>query len=165
MATYVLVHGAWHTGDLLADTAAPIRAAGHEVHTPTLAGNRPGDAKTSGLDAAIASLVAYFDQHQITDAVVKGHSYGGMVITGACDRLSPGRIKRLVYWNAFVPNHGESIDDMSRRIMWRCSTKSLPLTGLSCFHFPFGGKPSSTMPTRKRLKCPMRHSTRIRSAR
>jgi hypothetical protein len=46
MATYVLVHGAWHTGAELEPTAAPIRAAGHEVHTPTIAGNRPGDAKT-----------------------------------------------------------------------------------------------------------------------
>ena len=45
MATYVLVHGAWHTGAELEPTAAPIRAAGHEVHTPTIAGNRPGDAK------------------------------------------------------------------------------------------------------------------------
>ena len=36
MSTYVLVHGAWHSGDLLEATAAPIRAAGHEVHCPTL---------------------------------------------------------------------------------------------------------------------------------
>jgi hypothetical protein len=43
MANYVLVHGAWHTGELFEPLAAPIRAAGHEVHTPTLAGNHPGD--------------------------------------------------------------------------------------------------------------------------
>ncbi len=113
MATYVLVHGAWHTGDLLADTAAPIRAAGHTVHTPTLAGNHPGDAKTVGLDDAIGSLVAYFDTHNLSDVVLMGHSYGGMVITGAFDRLGAGRIRRLVYWNAFVPNNGQSIDDLS----------------------------------------------------
>ena len=49
MSTYVLVHGAWYSGDLLEATAAPIRAASHEVRCPTLAGNRPGDAKTVGL--------------------------------------------------------------------------------------------------------------------
>ncbi len=49
MTTYVLVHGAWHTGDLFEEVAAPIRAAGHTVHLPTIAGNRPGDAKTTGL--------------------------------------------------------------------------------------------------------------------
>jgi pimeloyl-ACP methyl ester carboxylesterase len=113
MATYVLVHGAWHTGEQLADVAAPIRAAGHSVHTPTLAGNRPGDAKTVGLDDAIGSLVDYFDEHGISDAVVMGHSYGGMVITGAADRLGAGRIRRLVYWSAFVPMSGESLDDMA----------------------------------------------------
>lgn len=112
MATYVLVHGAWHSGDLLDATAAPIRAAGHEVHTPTLAGNRPDDAKTSGLNDAIDSLLQYFDQYKIDDAILMGHSYGGMVITGAADRLAPGRIRRLVYWSAFVPESGESLNDL-----------------------------------------------------
>jgi pimeloyl-ACP methyl ester carboxylesterase len=112
MATYVLVHGAWHTGDLFADVAEPIRAAGHQVFTPTLVGNRPGDTKDSGLDAAIDGLVAYFDENEINDAVMMGHSYGGMVITGAADRLAPGRVRRLVYWSAFVPNPGECLNDM-----------------------------------------------------
>ena len=40
-----------------------------------------------------------------------GHSYGGMVITGVADQV-PERIRRLVYWNAFVPNNGESLNDM-----------------------------------------------------
>ena len=111
MTTFVLVHGAWHTGDLLEDTAAPIRAAGHEVYLPTLAGNRPGDSKKVGLEDAIQSLVDFFTEHDINDAVLLGHSYGGMVITGAADRIST-RLRRLVYWNAFVPNNGESISDM-----------------------------------------------------
>ncbi|PHP68637.1 alpha/beta hydrolase [Zhengella mangrovi] len=111
MSTYVLVHGAWHTGELLEDVARPIRAAGHEVHCPTLAGNRPGDAKTSGLSDAIGSLVAYLEEASLSDVVLVGHSYGGMVITGAADRV-PDRIRRLVYWNAFVPNNGECLNDM-----------------------------------------------------
>jgi pimeloyl-ACP methyl ester carboxylesterase len=112
MATYVLVHGAWHTGELLEDTARPIRAKGHQVHCPTLAGNRPGDSRKVGLEEAVRSLVEYFDQHRIGDAVLMGHSYGGMVISGAADRLAPGRIRRLVYWNAFVPTNGQSLNDM-----------------------------------------------------
>jgi len=111
MATYVLVHGAWHTGELLEDTAAPIRVAGHQVLLPTLAGNRPGDIKSVGLETAIQSLVDFFTTNEIQDAVLVGHSYGGMVITGAADRL-PARIRRLVYWNAFVPNNGECLNDL-----------------------------------------------------
>ena len=111
MATYVLVHGAWHTGDLLEPTAAPIRARGHDVFLPTLAGNRPGDAKNVGLEDAIQSLVEFLTAHQIQEAILVGHSYGGMVITGAADRV-PQRLRRLVYWNAFVPNDGERLYDM-----------------------------------------------------
>src|SRR6516164_3881168 len=111
MATYVLVHGAWHTGAELEPTAAPIRAAGHEVHTPTIAGNRPGDAKTVGLADAIKSIVDYLTSKNLKDVVLVGHSYGGMVITGVADSV-PERIRRLVYWNAFVPNNGESVTDM-----------------------------------------------------
>src|SRR5262249_34392154 len=46
--------------------------------------------------------------------VLVGHSYGGMIITGVADRVQD-RIRRLVYWNAFVPNNGESVLDMVPR--------------------------------------------------
>jgi len=111
MSTYVLVHGAWHTGKELEPTAVPIRAAGHQVHTPTLAGNRPGDSKKTGLDEAIKSIVDYLAQNNLRDIILVGHSYGGMIITGVADRAAD-RIRRLVYWNAFVPNNGESLNDM-----------------------------------------------------
>lgn len=111
MATYVLVHGGWHTGELLEATALPIRVTGNQVYLPTLAGNRPGDLKSVGLEEAIQSLVDFFLEHDISDAILVGHSYGGMIITAVADRL-PSRIRRLVYWNAFVPNNGESLYDM-----------------------------------------------------
>lgn len=41
--TCVLVHGAWHTGELMAPVTAHLRQRGHTVHCPTRAGNRPGD--------------------------------------------------------------------------------------------------------------------------
>jgi pimeloyl-ACP methyl ester carboxylesterase len=111
MATYVLVHGAWHTGKELAETAAVIAAAGHTVHTPTLYGNRPGDPKTGGLAEAIDSVGAFLNEHDLTEVVLVGHSYGGMVITGVADKALE-RLRRLVYWNAFVPNNGECLNDM-----------------------------------------------------
>jgi pimeloyl-ACP methyl ester carboxylesterase len=119
MSTYVLVHGAWHSGDLLEATAAPIRAAGHEVHCPTLAGNRPGDAKTVGLADAIGSIVDYLEENDLNDVLLMGHSYGGMVITGVADKAA-GRIRWLIYWNAFVPNDGESLNDMVPPHYVRC---------------------------------------------
>jgi pimeloyl-ACP methyl ester carboxylesterase len=112
MANYVLVHAAWHTGAELEPVASLIRAMGHDVHTPTVKGNRPGDSKTTGLAEAIESIVKYLEDVGAEDAVLVGHSYGGMVITGVADRV-PHRIRRLVYWNAYVPNDGESVIDQS----------------------------------------------------
>lgn len=112
MSTYVLVHGAWHTGDELKPVASIIESAGHSVHTPTLFGNHPGDSKRVGLNEVIDSLVAYFSENELKNVVLVGHSFGGMVITGAADRLPPKSIRRLVYCNAFVPNDGESVTDM-----------------------------------------------------
>jgi pimeloyl-ACP methyl ester carboxylesterase len=118
---YVLIHGAWHTGNELAQVAASIRAAGHEPFTPTIRGNRPGDPKTIGLAQAIRSIADYLVETELSDVVLVGHSYGGMIITGVADTV-PERIRRLVYWNAFVPNDGESVSDMLPPILakWSC---------------------------------------------
>ena len=112
MTDFVLVHGAWHTGNELRSTARFIESRGHSVHLPTLAGNRPGDTKFTTLKEAIYSLVEFVRERKITDAVFVGHSYGGMIITGAADELPEGVIRRLVYWSAFVPNDGECLNDM-----------------------------------------------------
>ena len=110
--TYVLVHGAWHTGAELEATAELIRRHGHTVHCPTLAGNRPGDDRSRvGLAAAAQSLCDYLVEHDLREVRLVGHSYGGMVISKAADTV-PERIRRLVYVNAFVPLPGESLNDM-----------------------------------------------------
>lgn len=110
--TYVLVHGAWHTGDLLEPVAQHIRQHGHIVHCPTLAGNRPGeDRSKTGLADAAQSLAAYVEQHGLSDIRLVGHSYGGMVISQAAATLGK-RLRRLVYWNAFVPLDGQCLNDM-----------------------------------------------------
>lgn len=110
--TYVLVHGAWHTGEHFEPVAQQMRALGHSVHCPTLAGNRPGDDRAAiGLAEAGQSLVDYLVQNDLRDVRLMGHSYGGMVISYAADRV-PERIRRLVYWNAFVPLSGECLNDM-----------------------------------------------------
>ena len=109
MSTYVLVHGAWHTGKEFEPVAESIEAAGHKPFTPTIKGNRPQDPRNVGLTEAIQSIVDYLALNDLTDLVLVGHSYGGMIITGVADRV-PGRIRRLVYWNAFVPNNSESVE-------------------------------------------------------
>jgi len=98
MSTYVLVHGAWHSGRELERVARSIDAAGHKSFTPTIKGNRPTDSRNVGLAEAIQSIVDYLVLNDLTDLVLVGHSYGGMIITAGADRV-PDRIRRLVYWN------------------------------------------------------------------
>lgn len=110
--TYVLVHGAWHTGAELEAVAQHLRTAGHTVYCPTLAGNRPGDDRSrSGLQDAIDSLAAFIEAKDLRDVRLVGHSYAGMVISGVAERVFT-RLRRLVYVNAFVPQDGESLNDL-----------------------------------------------------
>ncbi|MEQ8334635.1 alpha/beta fold hydrolase [Nisaea sp.] len=114
MATYVLVHGAWHGGWCWRRVADRLRAAGHDVYTPTLTGLADRShllspsvrLQTHILD--VANLLVWEDLESV---ILCGHSYGGMVITGAADREA-SRIKSLVYVDAFVPSDGESAMDL-----------------------------------------------------
>lgn len=109
----VLVHGAWHTGPLLRKTVDILKKNGWAVYAPTIKGNKPGDNReTINLTDAIQSVVDHIVGLDLKDVVLVGHSYGGMVITGVVDRIM-SRIKRLVYWNAFVPLNGQALIDMT----------------------------------------------------
>jgi pimeloyl-ACP methyl ester carboxylesterase len=134
---YVLVHGACHEGHHFEPCASVLRAAGHVVFCPTITGNRPGDDRAQvTLEDAIRSLVDYFDENEINDAVLVGHSWGGMVITGAADRLAEGRVRRLVYFSAFVPNDGESLIDMCPPHYQALFLQLAGTTGEVLFPFP-----------------------------
>lgn len=110
--TYVLVHGAWHTGAEFEAVAQAMRTSGCTVYCPTLAGNRPDDDREKiGLVDAIDSLARFIEDNELRDIRLVGHSYAGMVISGVADRLAD-RLARIVYVNAFVPLDGECLKDM-----------------------------------------------------
>src|SRR4051812_4113946 len=119
MATFVLVHGGGHGGWCYAKVAALLRAAGHEVRTPTLTGLGerahllgPG----VGLETHITDVVNVLHFDDLYDVVLVGHSYGGMVITGAADRAAD-RVGRLVYLDAANPKNGQSLFDVAGPIL------------------------------------------------
>lgn len=107
----VLVHGGWCGAWHWEDVAAALRQLGGDVYAPTLTGmaERGGEATPeTGLDAHVADVVAVLDGNGLREAVVVGHSYGGMVISGAAHER-PDRIAELVYLDAWVPKDGESL--------------------------------------------------------
>lgn len=111
MANFVLVHGAWHGGWCYRDCAARLRESGHNVFTPTHTGvgERAHQAHESiTLETHVRDVLGCIEAEELDDVVLCGHSYGGMVITQLADRI-PEKIKALVYLDAFVPEHGESL--------------------------------------------------------
>ena len=90
MATFVLVHGSWAGSVVWRELAPRLRKAGHEVYAPTLTGigarkhllNREID-----LDTHIQDVIGVIDDADLSDIVLVGNSYGGMVISGVADRV------------------------------------------------------------------------------
>ena len=106
----VLVHGSWHGGWCWSRVAEPLRAQGHRVYTPTQTGLGERShllSKDITLDTWITDLVNVLEWEDLTDAVVVGHSFAGVVITGAADRV-PQRIGHLVYLDSIILRNGES---------------------------------------------------------
>jgi pimeloyl-ACP methyl ester carboxylesterase len=104
--TFVLVHGTGHGGWCWQKVARAMRASGSDVYAQTLTGL--GDRAhliDCGVDLTthvtdVSSLLFYED---LSDVVLVGHSYAGMVITGVAATV-PDRLKQLVYLDAYVPD-------------------------------------------------------------
>jgi len=115
--TFVLVHGAWAGGWEWKKVGNLLLADGHTVYRPTLTGQGERVHLASAdvdLNTHIADIVNTILFENLHDVVLMGHSYGGMVITAVADRI-PDRIKCLVYVDAFVPEDGESVNDIGSR--------------------------------------------------
>jgi pimeloyl-ACP methyl ester carboxylesterase len=107
MATYILVPGGWHGGWAFDAVARPLTQARHDVRALTLAGLDGGAADGVNLERHIADTVAAIEA-AAAPVVLAGHSYGGMVIAGAADRV-PARVAALVFVDAYVPADGDSV--------------------------------------------------------
>ncbi|MHC3001372.1 alpha/beta fold hydrolase [Gordonia sp. GN26] len=110
MTTFVLIHGSWHDGPLWEPVINELEALGHTAHGPTVAGHGKGVDKNVTHDDCVKSIVDYVESNDLTDFVLLGHSYGGTVIARLAEEI-PDRIQRLIFWNAFVPQPGNSLMD------------------------------------------------------
>jgi pimeloyl-ACP methyl ester carboxylesterase len=117
MTTYVLVHGAWSGAHGFRLVRPMLRDAGHEVTTPSLTGIGERVHLTGphvNLSTHVRDVVNHVLYEDLTDIVLLGFSYGGMVVTGALEHIAD-RIRHLVYLDAFVPEDGQSLFAMTGR--------------------------------------------------
>jgi pimeloyl-ACP methyl ester carboxylesterase len=114
MATFVLVHGAWHGGWCWAKIAPQLRASGHIVYTPTMTGFGERShlmSKDVGLETNVTDIMNVLLWEDLENVILVGASYAGMVTTSVADRM-PERIAALAYLNAFIAADGVSQNDM-----------------------------------------------------
>lgn len=111
MSTIVLIPGGYHGGWYFTPIMNDLRRAGHEAYALTLSGlGGPADRHWApiNLETHIEDVVSFIEAERLYDVVLCGHSYGGLVIAAAADRLR-GRVRSLLFIDALVPNDGESV--------------------------------------------------------
>lgn len=99
MATYVLVPGAWLGAWAWDRVAEQLRARGHAVYPMALTGlgERKHLARPDvGLETHIQDIVNQIEVADLRDVILVAHSYGGVPVTGAADRLVD-RLASVVY--------------------------------------------------------------------
>jgi pimeloyl-ACP methyl ester carboxylesterase len=117
--TFVLVHGAWHGGWCWVRVAALLRAQGHIVFTPTLTGlGERSHLFGPGIDLTthITDVVNLMKWEKLSDVVLCGHSYGGIVISGVAEQMEHA-ISSIVFLDAFLPHDGEAIEDVTAPVI------------------------------------------------
>ncbi len=115
MATFLLIHGAWHGGWCWKKVTPLLREASHQVFTPTLTGlgERSHQAHPLlGLESHVHDIVNVLTYENLSEVILVGHSYAGTLITAVAECM-PERIAHLVYLDAFVPQDGQSTIDLS----------------------------------------------------
>jgi pimeloyl-ACP methyl ester carboxylesterase len=113
--TFVLVHGAWHGGWCWRRVADRLHSGGHVVFAPTLTGlGERVHLMRAGIDLKthITDVVNVMKWERLTDVVLCGHSYGGMIISGVADQMADA-IRSIVFLDAFVPKNGEAMRDLT----------------------------------------------------
>jgi pimeloyl-ACP methyl ester carboxylesterase len=109
--TYVLVHGAWYGGWCWEKVAQQLRAQGHTVSTPTCPG--VGEqahllSKDISLTTYITSITNHILYQGVSDVILVGSGFAGVVISGVADRI-PHLIHSLVFVDAMVLDNGVSV--------------------------------------------------------
>lgn len=112
--TFVLVHGAWRGSWLWRPVVDLLTARGHRVYAPTLTGvaDRSHLLRPEiDLGTHVTDIVNLMKWEDLSDVVLCGHSYSGMVISGVAEEMERA-IASIVYVDAFMPENGQALLDL-----------------------------------------------------
>ncbi len=112
MASFVLVHGAWHGGWCWHKLLTQLEKAGHRVAAPDLPGHGTDSTPIETITlASYADRICEVVAQQKEPVVLVGHSMGGLVISQVAERM-PDSVQCLVYVAALLPKHDEGFDQI-----------------------------------------------------
>jgi pimeloyl-ACP methyl ester carboxylesterase len=114
VATFVLVHGAFHGAWCWTKLVPELAARGHRAVALDLPGQGAdptplAEVTLAGNVEAVARVVAA----EAGPVVLVGHSMGGVTIASVAERM-PEKVSLLVFLAAFMPRNGESVLSLSR---------------------------------------------------
>lgn len=142
MATFLFVHGAFHGGWCFDLVRPLLEGVGHTVLTPTLSGvgerSHLSSLGSINLETHILDIVNLIKWRDLQEIVLCGHSYGGNVITGVADQL-PERIASLVYIDAMMPKHGDTVFSLLPMLASPFTELSAALGGVMVAPLPAAG--------------------------
>ena len=109
----VLVNGAWHGAWCWYRVTNILENSGYNVHPVELPGhgidrNNPGGVDLQDYTNAVVSTLESLS----SQAVLAGHSMGGIVISQAAEQL-PAKVEKLVYISAFLPADGQTLQELA----------------------------------------------------
>ena len=113
--TFVLVHGAWHGGWCWRRVADLLEQGGNKVFTPTLTGlGERSHLLRAGINVSthITDVVNVLKWERLSDVVLCGHSYGGLVVSGVAEQMAKA-IGSIVFLDAFLPENGDSMEQLT----------------------------------------------------
>jgi pimeloyl-ACP methyl ester carboxylesterase len=109
MGTFVLVHGGGQGGWCWKECARALRAAGHEVHAPTLTGfGERAHTRATGFETYVEDVARVLDFEDLREVVLVGHSMGGCIVARVAERARE-RIASVVFVAAVVARDGETL--------------------------------------------------------
>ena len=108
--TYIFIPGGWHGGwayDSIIERLELLKKKCIALTLPGLESKQDKQNQIINLDTHIQFVIDFLNRENITDVILCGHSYAGMVMTGVADTI-PEKIYGLVYIDAYVPENGDS---------------------------------------------------------
>jgi esterase/lipase len=111
MATFILIHGAWHGSWCWNKITANLVKNNHKVLTPDLPSYEDSLSVTViSFDDYISHIIPIINSSK-EKVILVGHSMAGLIISSLAEKM-PNNIQALVYLCAFMPNNGQSLMDI-----------------------------------------------------